>query len=139
MNFPFSQVAGYAELQDRIINRSHEMIVDAMANKNVAVMEAMLSDTMMGYDFAIELIQGQFDFDTWFEGSSRINRSCQLTALDTTGELADCIKAIELLDARAYYEADVTKLFGTDLTMMVKSREEVFNEMTDLIKEMKAA
>lgn len=139
MNFPFSQVAGYAELQDRIINRSHEMIVDAMDNKNVAVMEALLHDTMMGYDFAIELIQGQFDFDTWFEGSSKINQNCLLTALDTTGELADCIKAISLLDARAYYESDVTRLFGTNLPMMSKAREDMFNELTEIIKEMKAA
>lgn len=139
MNFPFSQVAGYAEMQDRIINRSHEMIIEAMACKDVTLMEALLHDTMMGFDFAIELIQGQFDFDIWHEGNLRISRSCQLTKLDTTGELAACIETIESLDARAYYESDVTKLFSTDLEMMAKGREDMFNELTEIISVMKAA
>lgn len=139
MNFPFSQVAGYAELQDRIINRSHEMIAEAMARKDVKLMEALLHDTMMGFDFAIELIQGQFDFETWHEGNLQISRSCQVTKLDTTGELASCVEAIESLDARAYYESDVTKLFSTDLEMMAKGREDMFNELTEIINEMKAA
>lgn len=134
MNFPFSQVAGYAELQRKIIDRTTVMIGEAINNNDVTMLEALRDDCAMGFDFAIEVIQGRFSYEVWLEGSTAVNNNCKMTKLDTTGELQQIISTLDQLDARAYYESDVVKIFDTDLDVMTQGRITMYDDLTEIIE-----
>lgn len=139
MNFPYSQVTGYAEIQKRMIARTEEIAFEALTSKNVSIVEAFMHDSLMCFDFAIELIKGKYDHATWFEGSNRINQACRLMEFDDQGIIKQCMDDALKLDTLEYYNTEVVKLFDTDLAMMVDARAIVELEMLAAIEVLKTS
>lgn len=139
IDFPYSQVTGYAEAQKLILQRSYDLIAVAMANKDITVMEALRHDSKMAFDFAIEVIHNRYDYYTWLAGSTYLNHVSKMVKLDSSGEFAKLIERVESLDAQTYYHSDVVALFTVDVTQLIKERDAFLIDLDETIQEMRNA
>lgn len=138
INFKFSSVTGYAEVQKAVLDRGLEMAMAAIESEDLVYLEALRADTVTVMNFTIECVSNRYDYLTWLAGTSYINRTSKLVALDKTGDLVKAIDTMEKLNAEAYYHAEVVPILNTPLTMLIAGKGEMIQGLDEAIADIRA-
>jgi hypothetical protein len=139
IEFPFSSVTGYAEVQKVFLDHSIEMAAKAVEAQDLVYMEALRADTLTVMNFTIECVSNRYDYLTWVAGTNYINRTSKLVGLDKSGKLMKVIEMMEKLNAEAYYHAEVVPVFNTPLVMLIEGKTEMIQGLDIAIAEMREA
>ena len=139
IEFPFSSVTGYAEIQKAVLDHSVEMAIKAIEAQDLVYMEALRADTLTVMNFTIECVSNRYDYLTWVAGTSYINRTSKLVGLDKSGKLMKAMEMLETLNAEAYYHAEVVPVLNTPLAMLIAGKAEMIQGLDEAIAEMRTA
>ena len=138
IDFPFSSVTGYADIQKAVLERSMEMAMAAIEAQDLVYMEALRADTVTAMNFTIECITNRYDYLTWVAGINYINRTSKLVNMDKTGDLRKAVEAMANLNAEAYYHAEVVPVLNSPLSQLIQGKAEMVKNLDEVIAEIRA-
>jgi hypothetical protein len=138
MDTSITEVPGFAELQHDIRVLGAAIAADAIASRDVTILEAMRTDVATSIEFAIKVIVERMDHDTWHSSMIQINRDAAMLNLPQGTQIKELQDRLEQLDSHEYYNVEITKLFEMDPEELRRQMVQILADMDTTIAELKA-